>query len=203
MENREAIDAALNGGTTGNRVSRDFGLSVASVYRHINGGHHKPGYVPSVLPEPPSDQPAPVSPTVPALDSSPERTAALREAKRLALEARRNVLAAKRDGDIKSINGAISSATKAQEHLADIRGVIRRGPNVAINNSVMTVQAMDAHAKAEAMSSHDLIDLAEAELAAHASAGSAHALAAIGRLVRLLPEAQAVEPQGDHNPHVA
>lgn len=193
-ERRQEIDAALAAGSTGNVVARDFALSVPSVYRHIRAGHaNAPSYVPQIARYEPVASPEPVSaPPVP-LASDKEKDAALREAKAVRREAWRHLREARKEGDTKSINGAISAATKAQDHLAQVRGVIRNGNALTVNNLALTQVAIDAHARAADMATGDVLDLAEGEISAQAQAGSAHALAAIRRLARLLDVSQAID----------
>ena len=179
----------LSSGQSVASVARAMSLPKDQLYRHARSGHHEG----TVLP---SGQPIAASP-----DSSlvPSISATLRDVQRLAREAQRHLRDARKAGDHKATNGAITAASKALELVAKLRGELQHGANVNVNVSVEAKTAMDVQQAATALDGRDVTDLARAHLAALIEAGDAHAAGVVLELVRMLPGAE-VDTDGAHVP---
>lgn len=175
---RQEIDGRLLQGQSGDRVARELGLSVASVYRHIRSGHHEP------------QEAAPDSKLIAQMSRS------LRQSEGVMRVALKHLKATALGSDPKATNGAISAAKSMLELISELRGDLQRGVRVQVNTTVETKEAMDARAAALALTRDEEIEAARALLAAHVEAGDRDAIAAVLALVRMVPDADATVPDG-------
>jgi len=158
-----------------------------SLYRHVSNGHvgrkeatalDRTGHNAQALTQ----------------NTQREISATLRDARRLFRKATKHLDAATSADDLKATNGAISAATKALELIGKLRGELQQGAQVNVAISVEQRNAMDSLAAVADMSAADVIEQAERLLAAYLEARDAHAVAAVGRLLRMLPSG-AIEPE--------
>ena len=191
------INAVLRGGQPVAEAFRQFpNVSRDSLYRHARKGHHLearqgPALAPGTANGAPHD-----ATLMPAI------SATLRDVQRLAREAQRHLRDARKAGDHKATNGAITAASKALELVAKLRGELQHGQSVNVNVSVEAKQAMDVHSAASSLEPRDVTELARAHLAALIEAGDAHAAGVVLELVRMLPSAE-VDTDGAHVPDAA
>ena len=180
----QAIEAALFSGQSARSLSRLHGLSYDSLTRHIRQRHAQNAREASqrlaLATIAPQD--------VPAL--TPAVSATLRDVQRLAVEAKRHLKRSRSTDDLKATNGAISSATKALELVGKLRGELQNAAKTDISISLDARTAVDLRSTASQLDSRAVTDQAQAWLCAQAEAGDAHAIEAIGALVRGLRSAE-------------
>lgn len=108
---------------------------------------------------------------------------------RLAREAQRHLKDARKAGDHKATNGAITAAAKALELVGKLRGELQHGATVNVGISVEAKTALDLQSHASSMDAGDVTREAFDWLAARIEAGDADARSTVLALVRLLPDA--------------
>ena len=178
---RPKIDAELVAGRSVRSTAAMVGCSIAALYRHARACHHDTSKL--------ADQatnPANATPTI-----SPSAAAALREVRALVNAARAHLRDLRKGDDPKATNGAIMATNKAMELSARLSGLLQSGVNINTTVTVEQRQAMDAHSVARSMPIRDVVLEAERLLASLLGAEDAHAVAAVGRLMRMLPSAEA------------
>lgn len=178
---RPKIDAELVAGRSVRQTAAMFGCSLSALHRHGRNGHHDAS---AIAPQDANGQA--LGPTL-----SPAASAALREVRGLVKDARAHLREVRKGDDPKATNGAIMATNKAMELSARLSGLLQSGANVNVQVSVEQRQAMDAHSVARSMPIRDVVAEAERLLASLLGAEDAHAVAAVGRLMRMLPSAEA------------
>lgn len=178
---RPDIDQALLASEPVKPLASRLGVSLPALYRHQRSGHYQSATL--------APQTANGSPSDAIL--APAISATLRDVQRLAREAQRHLKDARKAGDHKATNGAITAAAKALELVGKLRGELQHGAQVNVGISVEAKVAMDLHSAALALDAPDVTREAYAWLAARIEAGDADAARAVLDLVRLCPEADA------------
>lgn len=180
---RQGIDAELLAGRSIRQTAAMFGCSLAALYRHHRSSHHDSAAL--ALQATNGQQ---NSPTL-----APAISATLRAVQALARESQRHLREARKGSDLKATNGAITAAAKALELVGKLRGELQQGGNVNVQVSVEAKAAMDARSVAQSMRPEEVTAQAEQWIAALLAAEDAHAVAAVGRLMRMLPSAESTE----------
>jgi hypothetical protein len=123
-------------------------------------------------------------------------SATLRAVERLATEAQRHLKDARKAGDHKATNGAITAAAKALELVGKLRGELQGSATVNVSVSAVAQSAIDLRSEADALGAADTTDAALAWLSAQIEAGDREAMRIVLELVRMLPsaEVQALQP---------
>ena len=163
----------------------ELGMSRSGVYRHINAGHH--------LPKP--QEATPLAPGATnghrnALGLTPAISATLRAVERLARESQRHLKDARKAGDHKATNGAITAAAKALELVGKLRGELQHGTNVNVSVSTTAQAAIDLRSEAEGLDARAVAAEAGRYLAQRLEAGDRDAVRIVGDLLRMLPSAE-------------
>ena len=177
-------------------LASELEMSLPAVYRHLKAGH-----LPKIAqegPQRPAVAPNGSLPDNPAQNSLAlpyAISATLRDVQRLAREAQRHLKDARKEGDHKATNGAITAAAKALELVGKLRGELQHGQAVNVTVSAEARVAMDLRSEAEGLAPGDTSEAAHAWLHAQIEAGDRDAVRIVLELVRMIPSAE-VESQG-------
>ncbi len=187
---RQEIDSRALAGESGHRISQELGISVASLYRHLRARHHKEALRAAQQ----AAQNGAGAPIASEADSAltAQVTESLRDAQRLMRLAWSHLKATNKGADPKATNGAIQAANKTLELIAELRGHLKSRGGTQITVTAEARAALAAQEEAAGLGAHDEVSAAGRLLGAYLEAGDAHAIAAVGELMRMLPTA---EPQ--------
>jgi hypothetical protein len=188
---RAEIDSLLNSGQSGHRVSKELGVPVASLYRHIRSRHHKEAI--RVAQE--GTALAVGTPNGHDLEAKAiaEVTESLRDARRLQRLAWKHLKETAVGSDPKATNGAIAANNKTLELIAELRGHLNRRGAVTVTASAEASAALDLRSNAEGLGVGDVAEAAGAYLRAQLEAGDRDAMRIVLDLVRMLPSAEVAQ----------